>query len=200
MDRRQAGTSRSCDRVLNDEKSRRVRDRISGIFPFSRPSSQRAIQVFSWYLPMPDLAACPPTPLRVLPLNRNCHERRLLVVTFKKSTFKLYRRRAEKEADQCLHPNSLSTEGAKKMEVQMEAFPPTRAHKHRKYGALIEALKTQDCWVAVSTKDVAGASTAQKQSAVHGTCRRAGLKVETRTTATQIFVRTLKSPEVCDAH
>lgn len=86
------------------------------------------------------------------------------------------------------------------MEVQMEAFPPTRAHKHRKYGALIEALKTQDCWVAVSTKDVAGASTAQKQSAVHGTCRRAGLKVETRTTATQIFVRTLKSPEVCDAH
>jgi hypothetical protein len=85
------------------------------------------------------------------------------------------------------------------VKIQTNVTPPPRANKYRRYAVLVEALRINDGWVAVSTDDIGRRSIAEKQSAVHGTCRRAGLKIETRTTATQIFVRKLREGEVQDA-
>lgn len=82
------------------------------------------------------------------------------------------------------------------MQIQTNVVPPKKENQHRRYAALIDALKLNDGWIAVSTGDIGGRSTAEKQSAVHGTCRRAGLKIETRTTSTQIFIRRLEAVEV----
>jgi hypothetical protein len=86
------------------------------------------------------------------------------------------------------------------MEIQTNVVPPTKKNQHRRYAVLIETLKVNSGWVAVSIRDVCGHSIAEKQSAVHGTCRRAGIKIETQTTATQIFIRRLEAVEVHDAH
>ena len=86
------------------------------------------------------------------------------------------------------------------MQIQTNVSPPSMAHRHRRYADLIEVLKRKDGWVAVLASDIGGNSTAAKQSSVHGTCRRAGLRVETRTTATQVFIRTMNATEVRNAN
>jgi len=85
------------------------------------------------------------------------------------------------------------------MEIQLNVNPPPKERHQRRYALLIETLKANTGWVAVSTNDIGGRSTAEKQSAVHQTCRRARLKIETRTTATHVFIRILKSSEVPNA-
>lgn len=81
------------------------------------------------------------------------------------------------------------------MKVITHASPPKGMRKQRSFVALIEALKVNDGWVAVCNEDVTGTTKAQKQTAIHAACQRAGHRVETRTTATQIFIRTLKPSE-----
>ena len=74
--------------------------------------------------------------------------------------------------------------------------PRPVAQKHRSYGDLIEALRANHDWVAVASNEVTGSTKAQKQTTIHAACLRAGLNVETRTSPTQIFIRTLNSSEV----
>jgi sulfur carrier protein ThiS len=73
---------------------------------------------------------------------------------------------------------------------------PRETPKHRSYGDLIEALRTNHDWVAVAADEVAGSTKAQKQTTIHAACLRAGLKVETRTSSTQVFIRTVNPTEV----
>jgi hypothetical protein len=63
------------------------------------------------------------------------------------------------------------------MKVFISADLPEGMRKHRSYATLIDALRTNDGWVAVTSSDVAGSSKTQKQSAVHSACERAGLRV-----------------------
>jgi hypothetical protein len=75
------------------------------------------------------------------------------------------------------------------MEVQRITDPPIGAH--RSYATLIETLRTNDGWVSVSASEIAGATKSQKQTAIHAACQRAGLRVETRTSQAQVYVRSL---------
>ena len=83
------------------------------------------------------------------------------------------------------------------MEIQTNVVPPVKENHHRRYAVLIETLRMHSGWIAVSLSDVCGRSTAEKQSAIHSTCRRAGLKIETRTTTAEIFIH---KQELAGAH
>ena len=82
------------------------------------------------------------------------------------------------------------------MNVHINADPPNTMGKRRSYAAVIDALRANGGWVAVSTEDVAGTTNAQKQTAIHAACGRAGIRIETHTTPTQVLIRALDSSEV----
>jgi sulfur carrier protein ThiS len=82
------------------------------------------------------------------------------------------------------------------MNVFIGINPPQATQKHRSYSDLIESLRANRDWVAVAANEVSGSTKAQKQTTIHAACSRAGLKVETRTTDTQVFIRILNSSEV----
>ena len=82
------------------------------------------------------------------------------------------------------------------MNVYKNASPPVGTQKRHSYTALTLALRTNSGWVSVSIDDVAGATRAQKQTAIHAACGRAGLRIETRTTTTLVFIRNMEFPEV----
>lgn len=86
------------------------------------------------------------------------------------------------------------------MKVIINANPPNGARKHRNYAILIEAVRINDGWVAVSTSEISGTTNGQRQTAIHAACRRAGFRVETTTTPTQLFIRNLKSSEAPHAN
>ena len=79
------------------------------------------------------------------------------------------------------------------MKIDIKTHPPEGTRKMRSYADLVGALRTNNDWIAVQSSEVAGTSKTSKQSAVHAACGRAGLRVETRTTPTQVFVRNLES-------
>lgn len=82
--------------------------------------------------------------------------------------------------------------GGSTMRIDININPPEGTRKRRSYTDLIGALRTNNDWIATQSSEVAGTSKTSKQSAVHAACGRAGLRVETRTTPTQVFVRNLK--------
>ena len=82
------------------------------------------------------------------------------------------------------------------MNVVTNAKLPTGMRKQRSYTSLIETLRMNGGWVAVSNSDVAGATKAQKQTAIHAACQRAGFRVETRTSEDRVFIRSLELSEV----
>jgi hypothetical protein len=86
------------------------------------------------------------------------------------------------------------------MKVEINASLPTAMRNQYRYTALIEALRLGDGWVAVQASDVAGVTRAQKQTSILAAAHRASLRVETRTTPTELFIRNLKSTEVPHAN
>lgn len=62
-----AGSSHSASGFLNPARQLTRHLRL-----FPEPSSQHTIQVWQWYLPLPNPSVGPLTPLRILPINRNC--------------------------------------------------------------------------------------------------------------------------------
>ena len=85
------------------------------------------------------------------------------------------------------------------MNVVTNAKLPTGMRKQRSYTSLIETLRMNGGWVAVSNSDVAGATKAQKQTAIHAACQRAGFRVETRTSEDRVFIRSLEHSGVIES-
>ena len=81
------------------------------------------------------------------------------------------------------------------MEIKTNVTPPVSTNQ-RSYAALTKALSTCEGWLAVAAADVAGKTSAVKQTAINAACSRAGLKIETRSTPTHIYVRVIPSTEV----
>jgi hypothetical protein len=81
------------------------------------------------------------------------------------------------------------------MKVLTNASLPTVMRNQHRYTVLIEALRLADGWVSVSNDDISGNTRAQKQTSILAAAHRANLRVETRTTATELFIRNLKPLE-----
>jgi hypothetical protein len=102
--------------------------------------------------------------------------------------------------EEFLQPNSSFCRKEVTMKIVTNANPPEGMRKHRNYAVLVEALRINDGWVAVSTSEISGTTNGQRQTAIHAACQRAGFRIETRTTETELFIRTLKSSEAPHAN